>query len=123
MKRIINLNDEVTVTLTEAGAKIYNATPRALMTHVQVGDQVTEQLWEIFRIFGGCHLGPGKPIHFHGNVMDIDMWEPAQNPSREVSIDEVIKTLEAWETGKVTSTYTTAVEVVCAMRDEMKRKG
>lgn len=47
-------------------------------------------------------------------------WNTHEVGKDLVSINEVVRILERWESGTVTSTYKTATEVVHAMRDEMR---
>lgn len=49
----------------------------------------------------------------------VARWGTQEVGKDMISIHEVVRTLEEWETGKVTSTYKTAGEVVRAIRDAM----
>lgn len=102
LKYRVNMNDDATVVLTEAGAKIYNETPRAGMPiRLEAGDKVTEQLWEIFRIFGGKNLSrPSVPIHFDQNVMEIEVWNPRREvyelPGGKEVVNDPVEAAQAW---------------------------
>lgn len=73
----INLNDRVAFTLTEAGAKLWNAQfdmcpPEWRPDPVPAGAEVKTQLWTFVQVFGP-HTYMGMPsAHVEGNNMEIE---------------------------------------------------
>ena len=64
----LNINDKVTVTLSKAGANVYNDHSKHRPTTLQEGDQLELQLWEIMAIFGnGICWGCDSP--FKGDIV------------------------------------------------------
>jgi hypothetical protein len=77
----INLNSYATVTLTQAGADIYNLWDRQWEGYVWwkpknfvEGSEVKMPLWELFQIFGK-HIHMGCVVPFQDNMVEVK--EPA----------------------------------------------
>ena len=72
----VNLNDQCIFTLTEAGAKVWNAAWDLVPVNVrpnpkQAGDVLTSQLWVVMEIFGPhTDLGQSSP-HMVDNTLEI----------------------------------------------------
>ena len=79
----VNINDNVTVTLTKEGAAVYNNHYDELNslitswggkpTHfnrMSEGDKITLQIWLICKIFG-AYMDMGLPAVFESNSMEV----------------------------------------------------
>lgn len=72
----VNLNDQCIFTLTEAGARVWNAAWDVVPVDFrpkpkQAGDVLTSQLWVVMEIFGPhTFLGQESP-HIEGNTLEL----------------------------------------------------
>jgi len=74
-----NMNNTVSVVLTDSGAKVWNARwsdtkllYRYLPRYFQAGDTLTEQFWVIMQVFGP-HIHMGMQPLFEGMDIEFDI--------------------------------------------------
>lgn len=69
-----NLNNEITVTLTERGQQLLRESGKEnLIAHLRNGNKITGQAWAIFRIFGKSFTGISSDSAID---MNIELHEP-----------------------------------------------
>lgn len=85
-----NLNDTATVTLTDTGARIYNAYQDQFLSlgepHVREGDKLKIQFWNLLQIFGGKSIYLGMPtLPFVDNVIELNEDKATETPTQRVA--------------------------------------
>ena len=88
----VNLNDRVSVILTDTGAKAlneYNAQFADLLGYKRKvylpSDTFETQLWDLCNIFGpGLYLGGNSP--FHSNLITLNDTREARNINADIEI-------------------------------------
>jgi len=84
----INVNDLVTVYLTEAGERTYRAHFGTWPDRIKIGEDksVTTELWDLMVIFGNT-LYNGCQIPFKNNDIEIQIEKEIKNKSKKEADD------------------------------------
>lgn len=93
--RKVNLNEEVTVTLTEYGAEVYRRYLKDIALElrpeeVKAGNKLKLQLWEVISIFE-VGIGIGNAVVFEENVIEFHRAVPQFDKLAVMELAEVCR--------------------------------